>query len=79
VAQLPEAQLAQECPPPATAVVIPLSSDEKQAKVDSARSASCLQWGHSAPSLALLIERSISNFVSQLEHTYSYIGILILS
>jgi hypothetical protein len=73
VEQLPDAQLAQELPP--TADVTPLSSEEKQVKLERTRSAECLQCGHSAFSLALLIERSSSNLVSQSEHTYSYIGI----
>jgi hypothetical protein len=75
VAQLSEAQLLQESPP--TDEVMPLSSAEKQAKVDSIRPASCWHSGQAAPSLHWLTGRNFSNFESQSLQTYSYIGIFV--
>ena len=73
VAQLEEPQLAQELPP--TAEDIPLSSVEKQAKVDSTRSDISWHSGQGAASVALLNGRNSSNLTSQEGQTYSYIGI----
>ncbi len=66
-------QLAQELPP--TGEGTPLSSLEKQAKVDNTRLALLWQRGQEAPSVAWLNGRNSSNLSSQLEQTYSYIGI----
>jgi len=75
VAQLDDEHPAQELP--ATEEVAPLSSLEKQQIVESARSAFLPHFGHSVASSALLKGRSISNLLSQLAQTYSYIGIFV--
>jgi len=61
---------------PAMGLVSPLSSLEKEAKVENIRSALLWQWGQEAPSLALLKGHSSSNFKPQSEQTYSDIGSL---
>ena len=71
--QLEAPQLAQELPP--TGVDRPLSSMEKQAKLDSTRSALSWQLGHGAGSVAWLNGRISSNLDLHLGQIYSYIGI----
>jgi hypothetical protein len=73
VSQLAVPQPAQGFPP--TEEVSPLSSVEKQAKVDNTRSELPLQPGQEAASVAWLNGRNCSNLHSQLGQTYSYIGI----
>ena len=79
VLQLLVPQVAQELPVPATGVVSPPSSLEKEAKVDNIRSALLWQRGQEAASLARLKARSSSNFKPQSEQTYSYNGIFLSS
>jgi hypothetical protein len=67
--QLPPAQPAQ--PPPAIGAVTPDSLLERQQKLDKARSAWCLHFGHSAVSPHLLIGRINSNLVLQSGQIYS--------
>ena len=74
VSQLVVLQLAQGLPP--IEEISPLSSLEKEAKVENARLALLWQWGQEAPSLVWLRGRSNSNFRLQPGQTYSYIGIL---
>lgn len=63
--QLPEAQLAQELPPPIEEGIPDSSVDIQQAKTDSTRSASLWHSGHVAFSSDWLTGRNFSNFVSQ--------------
>ena len=55
----------------------PLSSLEKQAKVESIRGASCWHWGQEVDSLARLNGLSSSNCKPHSGQRYSYIGILV--
>jgi len=73
VLQVPEAQLAQELPP--IEEVSPLSSLEKEQKLESTRSAVFPHLGQTAPSFDWLNRLNNSNLVLQPGHTYSYIGI----
>ncbi len=73
VPQLAVLQLEHEFPP--TLEDNPLSSVEKQAKVDNTRSALLWQCGQEAASVAWLNGRNSSNLNSQSGQTYSYIGI----
>ncbi len=57
--------------------ISPLSSLEKEAKVESIRLAVLWQRGQEAPLLTWLMRRNNSNFKLQSEQTYSYIGILL--
>jgi hypothetical protein len=72
VSQLEALQLPQELPP--IEELSPLSSLEKQAKVDIIRLAVFWHWGQETSSSAWLKERNSSNFKPQPEHIYSYSG-----
>jgi len=69
--QLPPPQPAQPPPPPAIGAVTPDSLLERQQKLDKARSARCLHFGHSAGSPHRLMGRINSNFVLQSGQRYS--------
>jgi hypothetical protein len=73
VLQLSEEQLEQALPPPE-----PRESGDSSAwrqNRESTRLALPPQLGQGTPSPAWLIDLSSSNFLSQLEQIYSYIGI----
>jgi hypothetical protein len=69
--QLPPPQPAQPPPPPAIGVVPPDSLPERQQKLDKARPAGCLHFGHSAGSAHRLMGRINSNLVLQSGQIYS--------
>ena len=73
--QLVASQLLQELPVPARGVDSPDSFLEKEAQAEIIRSAPLWQRGQRAFLLASLSGRNNSNFKSQSEQTYSYIGI----
>lgn len=65
-------ELQDEQPPaPPTATGMPLSSEVKQAKHESARSEGCWQVGQGAVSVARLMGRINSKRLSQSVQTYS--------
>jgi hypothetical protein len=76
VLQLVALQLAQGLP--AMEVVSPLSFLDKEAQVEIIRSAFLWQRGQEAFLPASLNGRNSSNFKSQSEQTYSYMGIFFL-
>jgi len=78
VLQLVALQLAQELPVPARRVVSPASFLEKEAQVEIIRSAFLWQRGQEAFLPASLNGLNSSNFESQSEQMYSYIGIFFL-
>jgi len=71
VLQLPELQLEQEPPEPATLVGTPPAVVVKQAKVDILRRAGLWHLGQLTSLLDWLSGRSCSNFALHSEHTYS--------
>jgi hypothetical protein len=62
---------------PATEDTMPDSSLENEAQAETTRSPAFWQRGQGAASSAWLKERNNSNFASQSEQTYSYIGIIL--
>ena len=76
--QLVAPQLAQELPVPASGAISPFSFLEKEAQAEIILSALLWQRGQEAFLSASLNERNNSNFKSQSEQTYSYIGIFLL-
>ena len=75
LSQLVVLQLEQGLPP--RGVVIPLSLLEKEAKVESTRSALLWQRGQEASLSHWLTEHSSSNFKPHLGQAYSYSGIFL--
>jgi hypothetical protein len=69
--QLPPPHPAHPPPPPAIGAVTPDSLLERQQKLDKARLAWCLHFGHSAGSPHRLIGRINSNLVLQSGQIYS--------
>ena len=70
-AQAPPAPPPQQPPAPATALVLPLPSDEKAAKTENTRRDSLPQSGHGVASSIRLIERRLSKRLEQVMQVYS--------